>query len=56
MDRLNNKKINSYDLANFLREMGYNYYSVDLGDVVRAYDCDGDGQLDSNEFQRMIVT
>jgi len=56
LDRLNNKKINSYDLATFLRDLGYNYFSVDLGDVIRAYDSDGDGHLDIIELQKMVVT
>lgn len=56
VDRLNNKRVNSYDVATFLRDNGYNYYSVELGDLIRAYDADNDGHLDFNEFTKLFVT
>lgn len=56
LDRLNNKRLNAYDLATFLRDNGYNYYSVDLGDLVRAYDGDDDSHLDAREFAKIIVS
>lgn len=56
VDRLKNKKINAYDLASYLRDNGYNYLSVDLGEVVKAFDADNDGNLDQREFCNMVVT
>lgn len=43
-------------MATFLRDNGYNYYSVELGDLIRAYDVDNDGHLNINEFCKLFVT
>jgi Ca2+-binding EF-hand superfamily protein len=43
-------KLNSYDIANFLRDNGHNVHSVDLSDMIRAFDNDNDGYLDLQEF------
>ena len=56
IDRLNNNRINAYDLASFLRDHNINLYSIDLGDLVRAYDADEDGHLNFNEIYKLFVT
>ena len=50
IDRLRMNKLNSYDIANFLRDNGHNVHSVDLSDMIRAFDNDNDGYLDLQEF------
>ncbi len=50
IDRLRNYKVNAFDLANFMRDNQHNVYSVDLLDLIRAYDTDNDGFLDNSEF------
>lgn len=51
IDRLNNKVVNSFDIASFLKDNNYmNYFSVDMIDLIKAYDSDNDGQLTENDL------
>ncbi len=56
VDRYRNFKINAYDLATFLRDNGHNIFSVDLTDLVKVFDIDGDGGLDLVEFSNLFLT
>lgn len=53
---MNNKKVNSYDISIFLRDNGKNYYSVDLIDVISAYDANNQGCLDQSLVEKLFVT
>jgi len=43
VDRLKNFRLNAFDVANFMRDNGFNVYSGDVTDLIKAYDADNDG-------------
>ncbi|CDW78545.1 ef hand family protein [Stylonychia lemnae] len=56
IDRFCNKKINTYDLATFLRDNSYNYYSVDLIDVIKSFDQSNNGFLEDTQLKSILAS
>eukprot|EP00347_Sterkiella_histriomuscorum_P010442 403376281 len=56
IDRFNNGKVSSLDLATFLKDNGYNYFSIDLADLISSYDRDGDSYLSPDELNCLLLT
>lgn len=56
IDRLNNLSLSALDLSSFLKDNGYNCYSVDFVDMLCQYDLDSDTLLSLPEFMTLVIT